>query len=662
MNAPQSERLLTYLRDNPLLENYCMSIYSSFSVATPGKVNRHLCGTRGIPHLCHKICLPSLNVAIEEALSVKKSKIFRCPLGLFSFAIPLSAGTCLVCSGVRENLFDLYFYGSEQFEFLKEKENIGAFELLEQLEKLPASTEKEVGDTVLKVERLIAAFHAGEVAPALDLNSHLQSTVMNVAAAIGREESTNKAIGLFSETLGILFDVPSIALVLKDEESNCWLAETCWGILSVPSCLTSKTLPFEENSCNPAMLARDAVAEVFPGVDADSALCLPLVDGNAAFGMAVLFDASLNDQSLSLAELLAGKLVEKLKENITDRETRRQKRVVRMLEMIRTLVLTESQDDLLRLILEMAAELVGASSGSIMIIDRKSAILRIASVLGINPILARSLFTRLGEGIAGRVAVSGTPLLIQDIEQEQQEKRRNRTRFGTKSCISLPLKFKGKVIGVLNLADKKNAAPFTPADQDILSTFSEQATTILGRITTLTKAKLNTITDSLTSLYNLRFIKKRLNEELSRSIRHKLHLSLMIVSLDNFAAYHDANGQADANRVVKKMARILNASLRDIDLVGRSNEAEFCIILPATSVNEAVFVGERIERSIKKELSNSPKLECMATSIGIASFPENGTSSGDLINAARAALSQAEAKADDKIRSSQANPTLAVTC
>jgi diguanylate cyclase (GGDEF)-like protein len=375
-----------------------------------------------------------------------------------------------------------------------------------------------------------------------------------------------------------------------------------------------------------------------------SAICLPLFDGNNFFGMATLFNISLTAHDINLVGLLTGKLVEKLKDKLINNEIRCKQHDVRVLEMIRTLALTESQEDLLRLMMEMAAELVNAANGSLMLIDKSGKILRIVASLGINTALAQSLYTRIDEGIAGRVAASGTPLLIKDIEQECHWNRQNRIRFVTKSCISLPLRFKGKTIGVLNLADKKNNLPFVSDDQEVLSTFIDQATVILVRTTSLRKAKQNSATDPLTGLYNQSFVRKRLNEELSRSIRYNLPLTFIIASLDNFTTVKNYGSQTHKDHLVKKMARILNTSLRDIDVAGRFGEKEFCIILPSTPMKESVNVIERIKHAINKELSNGDDSAKRELSIGIASFPENGTSSDDMIIFARAALSLAEAE------------------
>jgi len=589
---------------------------------------------------------------MEDALRSRKSVFFRCTLGLFTFAVPVSTDSCLVCGGVRENLFDLYFCDSELFEFMDGKQKVLPYEILEQLEKLPVANEKNVRETMMKVERLVVSFSAGERAEAFDYDKEIQNTFKNVAAAIGKSESYDKATALFSEALGILLDIPAITLVLKDEESNCCHLESCWGTFTGPSSLTVETLPFHDKKYLPTILVGDEVAGLFPGSGMTSAVCLPLFDRDNLFGMAVLFDASLTSHDIFLAELLTDKLAGKLKENLIAHEIKRKQRDVRLLEMIRTLALTESQEDMLRLMMEMAAELVGAANGSLMLIDKSGRILRIAAALGINPILAQSLYTSMGEGIAGKVAASGTPLLIKDIEQERHWGRQNRIRFVTKSCISLPLRFKEKTIGVLNLADKNSNAPFTSDDQEVLSTFIDQATVILVRTTSLRKAKQNSVTDPLTGLYNLKFVRKRLNEELSRSIRYNLPLTVIIASLDNFTAANNNDHQVHTDKIVTETARILNASLRDIDLVGRFGEKEFCIILPSTPIKDSVYVAERIKSAIKKELTRSCDFsdhESMTTSIGIASFPENGASSDDMITAARAALSRAEAEGGNRI-------------
>jgi diguanylate cyclase (GGDEF)-like protein len=555
---------------------------------------------------------------------------------------------------MRENLFDLYFYGSEQFESLKEKQNIHPYEILEQLEQLPVSTEKKVKETMTKVERLIVTYFSGEKTSKVDPGTNLDNILGDVSAEIASAENFKKASSIFGELLGILLDSPLILIATRDEESNCCFIETCWGTFRGSSYLHSKKLPTGGNITQAITLTDDEIKELFPDTGLNRVLCIPLAEKENLLGMVFIFDVSPSPQDTSLIENLTAKLGDKLKSSIRDREANLQMRDVRLLEMIRTLALTESQEDLMRLIMEMSAELVQASNGSLMMKDKSGKNLRITAALGMSQILAKSFTTKIGEGIAGKVAASGIPLLVKDIEHDLNLGRRNRVRFGTKSCISLPLRLKGNVIGVLNLADKKNNVPFTRADQEILTTFIDQAIIILERTTTLKKAILNTITDPLTGLYNLRFIRKRLNEELSRSIRYNLRLSMIILSISPKAEVNITQVRATAGPVLKEIARVLSSSLRDIDLVGRFGESEFCVILPSTPPKEAMLVAERIQRNVRKELGNIKQIQdTFSTSIGIASFPDDGASPGDIINSARTALSRAEGEDGNKIYAMQ---------
>jgi diguanylate cyclase (GGDEF)-like protein len=74
------------------------------------------------------------------------------------------------------------------------------------------------------------------------------------------------------------------------------------------------------------------------------------------------------------------------------------------------------------------------------------------------------------------------------------------------------------------------------------------------------------------------------------------------------------------------------------------------VILPSTPKKEAMLVAERVQRTIRKELGNGKQnMESVTTSIGIASFSDDGASPGEIINAARTALSRAEAAGGNRI-------------
>ncbi len=76
---------------------------------------------------------------------------------------------------------------------------------------------------------------------------------------------------------------------------------------------------------------------------------------------------------------------------------------------------------------------------------------------------------RVGEGIAGWVAHTGRPLLVDDVEKHPLFKRPSRKRYSTKSLLSVPLRLRNDVLGVLNVNNKTDASMFAKADELLLS-------------------------------------------------------------------------------------------------------------------------------------------------------------------------------------------------
>ena len=136
---------------------------------------------------------------------------------------------------------------------------------------------------------------------------------------------------------------------------------------------------------------------------------------------------------------------------------------------------TEHLDILLDKIVSLATSVIGAKTGSIMLIQEPENILTIKSAIGLKPEIIEHTKLELGKSIAGYVAQKGTPLIIEDIENDQKFKRLSKKHYATKSLLCVPLKIKEKVLGVINLSDKVTGASFNQDDLRLLTTFASQA-------------------------------------------------------------------------------------------------------------------------------------------------------------------------------------------
>ncbi|WP_432822215.1 sensor domain-containing diguanylate cyclase, partial [Trichloromonas sp.] len=357
----------------------------------------------------------------------------------------------------------------------------------------------------------------------------------------------------------------------------------------------------------------------------------------------------LHPRELMLLEMLCTRFAAKSVEIDRAEEHRREHLFAqRLVSMIGALSVLDDRTLLYRNLVEMAADLLEASCASLMLLDDSGENLRIQYALGMQEPLAHSIRVPLGSGIAGRVAKTGFPLLVTDIEKDQRTAIHNRPRFRTKSFISVPLKIKEQTIGVLNLTDKINSCCFNESEINLVTSLTTQASLMFDRITSLEQArKLEklAITDPLTGLYNRRFLERRLEEELSRSGRQNLSFTVMLIDLDHFKNYNDSCGHIAGDHALRQVATLLRTMAREMDVVTRYGGEEFFIILPGTSTKEAWAAAERIRRAIAQEpFSGEEKLPNgkLTASIGIASFPATGRTAATLIHTADIALYRAK--------------------
>ncbi len=131
---------------------------------------------------------------------------------------------------------------------------------------------------------------------------------------------------------------------------------------------------------------------------------------------------------------------------------------------------------------EFISELMDLNTCSLMLSNELTGELTIKSARGLSDEVIKRTSVKIGDQIAGYVAVEGNPLLIEDIENAPPFKRRNISQYNTKSLLSLPLKIKDKVVGVLNLNNKKSANPFTKMDLYIASVFGERISYFLEKL------------------------------------------------------------------------------------------------------------------------------------------------------------------------------------
>jgi len=144
------------------------------------------------------------------------------------------------------------------------------------------------------------------------------------------------------------------------------------------------------------------------------------------------------------------------------------------------------------------------------------------------------------------------------------------------------------------------------------------------------------IMDSLTGLYNVRYLQEVLGEEMRKARENPCRFSLLMLDLDDFKKYNDKNGHQAGDKVLKDFGNLIDYSIRRGDMGFRYGGEEFVIFLPNTGRREAHLVAERIVGFVRLHLP-------VTVSVGLASFPEGGSDIKSLIKEADDFLYKAKA-------------------
>ena len=161
------------------------------------------------------------------------------------------------------------------------------------------------------------------------------------------------------------------------------------------------------------------------------------------------------------------------------------------------------------------------------------------------------------------------------------------------------------------------------------------------------------LTDELTGLYNRRYVFAHLNELLGRMTDGGGDTALMLFDIDHFKRVNDAYGHPAGDQVLRDIAGRAVRQVRSVDLVGRLGGEEFAVVMPETSLGDAVAVAERLRGAVADEpfllQGKSDKLP-ITVSVGIAMTGEGRDTLESLLKRADEALYAAKNGGRNRVR------------
>lgn len=302
-------------------------------------------------------------------------------------------------------------------------------------------------------------------------------------------------------------------------------------------------------------------------------------------------------------------------------------------------------DKLIKQILEMAGKAIRAERCSIML----------QSGMGSDELETRIVFglkdgqegvqphsnvkIKSGEGVAGTVLKTGNSIIVNDGHKDPLFKSYDNNLEFEKTIsnlISVPLKIKDRVTGVINGVNKVNSEPFTEEDQRLLEALAQQAAMAVEHARLYELA----ITDGLTKLFIHRYFQARLEEEIVRAKRYHTACSLILFDIDHFKKFNDTYGHQQGDVVLIEVAKLTKQTVREtVDIPARYGGEEFAIILPETDAKGAHLVAERLRKTVEAyDFPGQEKALKVTISLGVSTFPDHASVKSVLIKKADMAL------------------------
>ena len=214
--------------------------------------------------------------------------------------------------------------------------------------------------------------------------------------------------------------------------------------------------------------------------------------------------------------------------------------------------------------------------------------------------------------------------------------------------LCVPLIAQGTSLGMLHLNGVGSGSDEYVA---LVAAIAEQLSLAMNNLQLRESLRVQSIRDSLTGLYNRRYLEENLQREILRCDRRGLPLSVLMLDVDHFKRFNDQHGHAAGDALLASIAQTLQAMTREEDIACRYGGEEFTVVLPETDSAGAQRRAEEIRKAIAATtvLHLRQQLGPNTASLGIATFPDDARTPHELLELADAALYRAKAEGRDRV-------------
>ena len=215
--------------------------------------------------------------------------------------------------------------------------------------------------------------------------------------------------------------------------------------------------------------------------------------------------------------------------------------------------------------------------------------------------------------------------------------------------MCVPMVVHSETVGLLHLqldmdSIRSEAAQRLEMIQQLAATFADQVALAVTNLRLRETLRQQSIHDPLTGLHNRRYLQEVMQRELARTERKKTMLAVIILDVDHFKRFNDTYGHEAGDAVLRSLAQLIERQIRGSDIACRYGGEEFILVLPEASLSIARQRGELLREAARgmQIMLSGQTVGPVSISLGLALFPQHGSTAEELIQAADAALYRAK--------------------
>jgi diguanylate cyclase (GGDEF)-like protein/PAS domain S-box-containing protein len=223
--------------------------------------------------------------------------------------------------------------------------------------------------------------------------------------------------------------------------------------------------------------------------------------------------------------------------------------------------------------------------------------------------------------------------------------------------LCVPLMAQGEALGIVSLQIIRSQEEVEPAPRSaweaqrrLAVVLAEQVALALGNLRLRESLRNQSICDPLTGLFNRRYMEESLEREFSRANRSKTSVAILMMDLDHFKRFNDTFGHQAGDTLLRALGDLLKRNTRGQDIACRYGGEEFVLVLTDSNLAGSLQRAEILRQQVK-QLSveyAGQLLGAISVSMGVAIYPDHGTTMADVLRASDQALYCAKREGRDR--------------